>query len=266
MLTACNVTVVRQGRKLLDDVSLELPGGCLLAVVGPNGAGKSTLIRCMGGDIFPESGGVALEDWPLSSYDAAALARRRAVVGQEQSQAFGFTTMEVVLLGRIAHEGRSSRADDVAAAAAAIRTMGLGDLAERDFRTLSGGEKQRAHLARALAQLWPLDGSSARDKVLILDEPTNNLDLQHQYGLLAEVRRLADRGLGVVAVLHDLNLALRFADRVAVLSEGRLAASGPPETAMTDDLLSRVFGLDLRRIQIPGGPPLIVPAAQMDSV
>ncbi|ANK82513.1 MAG: hypothetical protein TEF_18235 [Rhizobiales bacterium NRL2] len=263
MLAARDITVVRQNRKLLDGVSLRLNGGSLLAVVGPNGAGKSTLIRCLSGDTSPEGGMAELDGRPIGGYGAADLARRRAVVGQEQHLAFGFSVMEVVLLGRIAHAGRSGRDDDLAAAAAAIGAMGLEALAERDFRTLSGGEKQRCHLARALAQLWPFAGATARGKVLVLDEPTNNLDLRHQYGLMDQVRRMADSGLGVIAVLHDLNLALRYADRVAVLCDGRLAGWGPPTETMTGALLSEVFGLELRRIETPDGPPLIVPAAQL---
>ena len=247
MLSIQNVHVRIGGAVLLRGVTLDVMRGTFVAVVGPNGAGKSTLLRVAAGEVRPDEGRVLLGDEPLAAIPPGVLARRRAVLPQESVLNFPFTVFEVALLGRTAH--RATRAADADAALCALRAADVADLAERRFPTLSGGEKQRVHLARALAQL---DGPDAA--LLLLDEPTASLDLAHQHRVLAGARRLArgegDRPpLAVVAVLHDLNLAAQYADRIAVLKRGELLAEGLPADVLRPDIVQAAF--DVRVLVVP---------------
>jgi iron complex transport system ATP-binding protein len=230
---------VRVGSKvLLRDVSFVLDAGTTTALVGPNGAGKSTLLRVLAGEIKPSSGTVRLKGQPLSAYSAATLAQRRAVLSQSISVAFPFTVAEIVRMGA----GERSGPAVTALIDAALAEVELSDFRERIITTLSGGEQQRAHLARVLVQL--AYGEAAHGSgVLLLDEPTASLDLRHQLDVLATARRRAERGVTVIAILHDLNLAALFAERVIVLDRGRMAGDGPPSAIITDAILEDVFGV-----------------------
>lgn len=224
---------------LLDGVSLVVRPGEIVAVVGANGAGKSTLLKVAAGERSPNAGRVTLDGRPLASYAPAVLAGRRAVLPQQSALQFGFTASEVVALGRTPHAHRSSHKEDDAAVRRALAQAGVGHLAGRRYPTLSGGEQQRVHLARALAQL---DGQAhAGAPYLLLDEPTASLDLAHQHAVLRTARALADAGTGVLVVLHDLNLAAQYADRLAVLRRGRLLADGPPADVLDPALVHAAF-------------------------
>jgi iron complex transport system ATP-binding protein len=245
VLTATDLTVRRGDRALLDRVSLALAPGRITALVGPNGAGKSTLLRILSGELVPDSGHVAFHDRPLSAWPVAALARHRAVLPQESDLAFPFRVEEVVRLGRIPHPGGGDSSADHTLARAALTQVDLELFADRLYPTLSGGEKQRVHLARALAQLHP-DPSSAPPaaRALLLDEPTASLDLAHQHSVLSLARDLARReNVAVFAVLHDLNLALAYADDLLALVAGRMVAAGPISTTLTTALVREVFGI-----------------------
>jgi len=221
------------GHPILHDVSLDVVPGELVALVGPNGAGKTTLLGVMSGDIVPTSGEALLDDVALSRWKVAALARRRAVLPQEQRLAFGFRVVDVVRMGRAPWARRPEEdLDDVVVAESMHRTDVL-TMAERSFPTLSGGEKARTSFARVLAQQTPL---------VLLDEPTAALDIRHQEQVLSEARQLAAEGHAVVAVLHDLTVAAAHADRVCVLAGGRLRADGAPRDVMTPDVLGDVYG------------------------
>lgn len=239
MIVASNVRVTRGGRVLLDDVSVSAYTGELLAILGPNGAGKSTLLNVLTGELVPDAASVALEGRRLANWRPLELARRRAVMRQNTQLQFDFTAREVVMMGRYPYAMRSAGtrdrdiADEVLAAADATH------LAARAYPRLSGGEKARVQFARALAQVWPGD---AEPRLLLLDEPTASLDITHQHGLLALARVLARaRRFAVVVVLHDLNLAARYADRVVLLDRGRITASGPPQHVLTPDRLMATY-------------------------
>lgn len=248
MIRATGITVRRAGRNLVDGVSLSLSEGEFLGLLGPNGAGKSTLLRVLAGEFPPDGGGVEIDGADLKSWTRADLARRRAVLPQHAAVAFDIDARAIVELGRLPHEGRSTRAQDLQAVKDAIDACDAVPLASRGYAALSGGEQQRIQLARALAQI---DGTAK--PLLLLDEPTSSLDLSHQHAVLNLAKRVAAQGGAVLAVLHDLFSASLHCRRVAVLERGRLVAQGTPEEALTPDLVRRVFGVDSRWIDLPGG-------------
>jgi iron complex transport system ATP-binding protein len=217
---------------LLDGVDLDVRTGEILVVVGPNGAGKSTLLSVLSGDRTPDTGTVAWEGEPLASVRPRELARRRAVLLQENHVSFPFRVVDVVRMGRAPWEGTPSADSDDVVVAAALEAADVRHLAERRYPTLSGGEKARASLARVLAQ---------EPRLLLLDEPTAALDVRHQTRVLAQARRHADAGGAVVVVLHDLPLAAAWADRVVVVARGQVAADGPPADVLTSELLTDVY-------------------------
>lgn len=246
MALAAHQASYRIGRQwLLEQVSLALRPGELLALLGPNGAGKSTLLRLLTGEARPTRGGITLDGRPLQDWPSRALARRRAVLPQSSVLAFPFTVLEVVLLGRTPHCVGSERERDRDIAWQALAAADIVPLAERLYTTLSGGERQRVQLARVLAQIWepPRDGEV---RYLLLDEPVASLDLAHQHGVLALTHRLSREGVGVLAVLHDLNLAAQYADRVAMLASGRLQAVGAPRQVLTEERVEQVFRVRAR--------------------
>jgi iron complex transport system ATP-binding protein len=208
-----------------------------VALLGPNGSGKTTLLRLLTGQLRPASGEVAFDGRPVGEWPREALARRVAVLPQQLELPAGFRVAELVEMGRAPH-ARSlfgSTADDERAVRRALVDADALELAGRQADELSGGERQRVLVAMALAQ---------EPELLLLDEPTLHLDLAHQVALLGTIRRLrAQRGLAVVAVLHDLNLAAAFAPRVVLLADGRVAADGPADEVLTPALVERVFGV-----------------------
>jgi iron complex transport system ATP-binding protein len=260
LLIADGVGYALRGRSLVHDVSLSLHPGRLTVVIGPNGAGKSTLMRLLTGDIAPTTGAVHLDGTLLANIPAWKLACRRAVMVQAARLAFPFTAHEVAALG-VSGVGRSLSAVVVSTLVSrALRAADVAHLAERSYQTLSGGEQQRVQFARALAQLEA--GRSVTDRqILFLDEPVSSLDLKHQLALLDAAQALAEAGTtAVLAVLHDINLALAYADHLVVMHEGQLAAQGSPGQIITDNLLGDVFGVALKlRRTPPEGAPFLLP-------
>lgn len=226
MLDASNLRYRAGGRTVLGPVSAELCAGEVTAILGPNGAGKSTLLNLLSGQLVPAEGELRLNGQLLAGLRPALLARARSVLPQHTDIAFDYTVRDVVELGRFPHR-HSPSANETAIVAQAMQATDVVHLADRVLNSLSGGEQARAHLARALAQIWePAEISGAR--WLLLDEPTAALDLAHQHQAMALAAAWArQQGIGVIAVLHDLNLALRYADRALMLDGGRVVALGP---------------------------------------
>jgi len=256
MLQARQIAVRLGGQLILDQVSLRVAPGELVAVIGPNGAGKSTLLRVLSGELKPHAGTVELLGRALESWPVRELARRRAVLSQHTTLEFAFSALEVVLLGRAPHGGGAGPRE-LAIAYAALAAAEIEQLADRWYTTLSGGEQQRVQLARVLAQIWePVD---EQPRLLLLDEPTSSLDLAHQHHTLALARRFARHDTGVLAILHDLNLAAQYADRLLLLQRGQLLASGPPGDVLTAELIGRAFELPVHVMPHPSLPcPLVV--------
>jgi iron complex transport system ATP-binding protein len=257
VLAATSITVSIGAKTLLDDVSLSLDSGEVVALVGPNGAGKSTFLRVLSGDLAPRAGSVRLKGRALASYGPRALAGHRAVLSQSLSIAFPFTVAEIVRMG--AGDSRSRQVDGLIDAA--LAEVDLADFHERVITTLSGGEQQRAHFARVLVQLTCGEETHGPG-VLLLDEPTANLDLRHQLDVIAAAKTRADRGTTVIAILHDFNLAALLARRIVVLDGGRIDSDGTPDQVITDALLERVMGVTdaVGRVP-PEGTPFVLPQA-----
>ena len=260
IFTASNLAVVRSGRFILQVVELQLEPGKLVAVIGPNGAGKTTLMKVLCGEIGPDDGGVKFGGHPLAQWNESELAKRRAVLPQSSALAFPFTVYEVAALGLTSNALQFARDARLALPLQMLRHVGLDDHADRFYQTLSGGEQQRVQLARVLCQV-PQAYAGNRANWLLLDEPTSNLDIRHQFAILEIARAHARAGGGVLAILHDLNMAALFADRLIVLSEGRIVADGAPITVLTDDLIEEVFRVPLRVGVAPPaqGAPFVLP-------
>lgn len=255
MLKVENISVSYGTRVALNKISLELPAGSILGLIGPNGAGKTTLMRAICGVLPLQAGEVWIDGKDIRRLSSMDRARLMAVVPQANHLPPAFTAWETVLLGRTPYInwlGQVTRRDEQAAKDAMERTHTM-ELAQRRIGELSGGEQQRLLLARALAQGAP---------ILLMDEPTSHLDLQYQYSLLEQVKKLAHEDhLTVMIALHDLNLVERYADSVAMLVGGKLLALGRPSEVLTAPLLSNAYCIPLSVIHTrPGGPSVILPA------
>ncbi|MEV2275885.1 ABC transporter ATP-binding protein [Nocardiopsis sp. NPDC049922] len=237
------------GAELVRELSLEVPKGRVVGLVGPNGSGKSTALRCVYRALRPSRGTVWLDGRDLGELSLRESARSVAALTQEGGSDLDFTVAEIVALGRTPHVrgNRPLDARERELCRAAMERMDVAHLADRGVLSLSGGERQRVLVARCLVQ---------EPQVLVLDEPTNHLDVRHQIGLLSLVR---SAGITVLLVLHDLNLAAAVCDRIGVLSEGRLVASGTPREVLVPELIERVFGVTATVVPHPltGDPQLL---------
>lgn len=236
LLEAEAVSFAVEAQRILEEVTLSSRKGEFVGLVGPNGAGKTTLIKCISGLLTQTEGSVSLGGRDLALMSPRQVAQVVAHLPQNTSIDFGFTTMEVVLMGRNPHLGpfQLEGAGDLEIAQASMAFTGTDWLASRNVNTLSGGERQRVLIARALAQ---------EPSLLLLDEPTANLDIQHQLQIMGLIRRLVDGGMAALAAMHDLNMASAFCDRLYLMKNGKLVASGRPEEVLKTELLDDVFGV-----------------------
>jgi len=239
---------------VVDGLTLEVPSGQLTAVVGPNGSGKSTLLRGMSRLLVPQSGRVLLDGKDIHQLPARELARKLGVLPQGPVTPEGITAAELVSRGRHPHRGLFGRltSDDDAAINDALRAVELTELRDRPVDQLSGGQRQRVWIAMVLAQ---------GTQHLLLDEPTTYLDVAHQVEVLDLLADLNEaRGTTIVMVLHDLNLAARYADHLVAMRDGRIVAAGPPREVITEDCVSDVFGMESRVIEDPvTATPMVIP-------
>ena len=249
-LVASSLTVALGGRPVLHGLDLSLKVGEVTVIVGPNGAGKSTLFTRLAGLHRPDSGAVTLDGVALPTLPARDRARRIAYLEQTPELAWAIDVRTLVGLGRTPFTAaRGLSAEDRAAVAEALAATGMTAFAERIVTTLSGGERARALIARALA---------GRPAWLLADEPLTGLDIGHQLDTLELLRTLAKGGAGVVVTLHDLGAAARVADRLIVLSQGRILADGPPVAALSVDVLAEAYGVRARLVEVEGGPQVVV--------
>ncbi len=255
MIEANGVSVHAGTHALIDEISLSVAGGETVALVGANGAGKSTLLRVLAGELRPSSGNARLKGKDIASYRPRELALHRAVMAQSVTISFPFTVREVVQMGA----GDRAASSVAALVDEALEAVELSDLQHRVITTLSGGEAQRAHFARLLVQTRCGEAEHGPG-IILLDEPTESLDLRHQLDLLRLAQGCAARGAAVIAILHDLNLATFFAKRIVMLEQGRIAADGVASETITDAMLERVFGIRSAVGRTPPqGTPFVLP-------
>jgi iron complex transport system ATP-binding protein len=239
-----SIHVAYNSSLVLEDLTLSAGPGEILSVIGPNGAGKSTLLRCVDRILKPKAGTVFIDGKNAADFDPVRLARIVGYVPQSETRGFPVTVFDAVLIGRRPHMGWRVGARDLQVVTEVITVLGLEDLAMRDVTTLSGGERQKVVLARALAQ---------EPEVLLLDEPTSNLDLRHQLEVLGIVRdRVRATGMTAVMAIHDLNLAARYSDRIAILKDGRVFAVGGPEV-LTPANIEAAYGVKADVVRRAGG-------------
>lgn len=260
-LSANNISCTAGQAELVHGVSTVYSSGEFTAILGANGAGKSTLLRCFAGLLKPSTGSILIDGESPISLGPLALARKRAYLPQEHELGFPFSVLDVVMLGRSPHFGLATPAEDEKTVSAALQTCDLADIRYQPYTTLSGGEKQRTHIARVLAQLWP--GHASGGKILMLDEPTTSLDIRHQHMLLKYLRTLADMGTCIVTILHDINLAAQYCNRVQLMSMGQIFVSGMPADVLSSDNIRSVFGIQSHRLNHPvTGNPVIIPGIE----
>jgi iron complex transport system ATP-binding protein len=258
-VTAKELQIVFGLRRIINIAEFSLHAGELVAIIGPNGAGKSTLLRALAGDLKPWSGTVTYGDDPLHTLHPKDLAGRRAVLSQSIHVTFPFTVFEVVRLGMMgaAHGVERNAAQNLPSLA--LARVDLAGFEHRLYGELSGGEQQRVQLARVLCQIWqPVVDDQPR--FLFLDEPSASLDIRHQLMVLDIALDYARAGGGVLAILHDLNLAATYADRLVVMDQGEIVADGPPVKTLTTQIVSRVFGVNLPvGLAPPKNLPFVLP-------
>ena len=245
-LSVNHLTKAYGDKKVVDDVSLAFPKGQVISLIGPNGAGKSTVFGMIARLIDRTSGEVLLDGRDVLDWKSRELARRVAVLTQTASASMRITVRELVAFGRFPHSGSHLSAKDHEIVEEAIGWMELGDLADRFLDEISGGQRQRAFIAMVLAQ---------DTEYVFLDEPTNNLDIYHATGMMKLVRRLCDElGKTVVLVLHEINLAAYYSDRIFAFRDGKLAAEGTPAEVITPEILKSLYGVDFRVLEVDGRP------------
>jgi len=240
LLSVNKVDAAPWGEFVLRGIDLELLAGEVLGVIGPNGAGKSSLLKLLSGDISLTAGSIELMGQSLADWALLPRARTLAVLPQLSLLNFPYTVEEVILLGRTPH-GTGYKRDQQIMQEVMLATDTQG-LRGRIYTQLSGGEKQRVQLARVFAQVWR---DEDRPRLLLLDEPTTALDLAHQQLIMASIRNLANTGCGVVMVAHDFNLVASVAQQIIAVAEGRVVASGTPESVLTEEFFARIFGVQV---------------------
>ena len=244
-LSLKSVSLKLDNRQILKDVSLEINEGEIVSVIGPNGAGKSTLLNVLTGDISPDSGDIIYDNKQLNKISIQERAFTRSVMSQMQTLVFNFNVKDVVEMGWL-QRGNSDFSSNFTMAFEAVTTeCNVHNLIHRKFNSLSGGEQRRVHFARTLLQLWR-PSQSNDPRYLLLDEPTANLDLSSEMLLMNILKARASSNVGILVILHDLNLASHFADKIAIMKDGEIKAFGKPEEIMTDDFLTSIYEVPIK--------------------
>ena len=244
-LSLKSVSLKLDNRQILKDVSLEINEGDIVSVIGPNGAGKSTLLNVLTGDISPDSGDIIYDNKQLNKISIQERAFTRSVMSQMQTLVFNFNVKDVVEMGWLQRGNSDFSSNFTMAFEAVTSECNVHNLVHRKFNSLSGGEQRRVHFARTLLQLWR-PSQSNDPRYLLLDEPTANLDLSSEMLLMNILKARASSNVGILVILHDLNLASHFADKIAIMKGGEIKAFGKPEEIMTDDFLTSIYEVPIK--------------------
>lgn len=245
MLSANDLSYSIGKKTLLHAASLDIHPGEVTVILGPNGAGKSTFMKLVCGDLRPSTGHIKLDGKAIEYLESKAVAKRRAMMPQSSNVVFPFSVLEIVMIGRSPHVTVTEDKRDRVIAEEAMSCTGVGHLALRNYNSLSGGEQQRVQLARALAQIWDGENDCRDSRYLLLDEPVASMDLAHQHETLRIAKMFAQRNVGVLLILHDINLASMYADRIAIFEAGKLQRKGTPHDVLDEKLVKDVFGVEV---------------------
>lgn len=248
-------------KSLVQDASLNIEAGEVTVILGPNGAGKSTFMKLLAGDLRPDSGLITLDNQSIIELSNKQVAQRRAMMPQSSNVVFPFTALEIAMIGRSPHVSKNETLHDRRIVEEAMICTGVNHLASRNYNTLSGGEQQRVQLARALAQIWvdEADNCANEARYLLLDEPVASMDLAHQHETLRIAKTFSQRNVGVLLILHDINLAAMYADKIAVFKNGKIYRQGEPKAVLDEALIRNVFGVDVFLSEHPTlGCPVMV--------
>lgn len=261
MLEVKNIHYGLKQLSILHDISFEAMPGELVVIIGANGAGKSTLLKIAAGAMKSTSGQVIIDGRPNTVWSPAALAQCMAVMHQQTMLTLPFSVQEVVMMGRYPHFKNHPSQQDKYIVAAALDKAGIKHLATRNYIQLSGGEQQRVHLARVFAQVWQTDHSD-QTRYLFMDEPSNNLDVRHQHNMLTMAREFTQQNNCVITVLHDLNLAMQYADKILLLQKGKVLGFGTPAEVLNEQLISKAYDFPVHVLQHNAyNFPIVMPAA-----
>jgi len=257
MLSTSSISYKIGHKQILNNISADFSAGEFNMILGPNGSGKSSFLKIFSGETHGFQGNVQYEQQPISAIKKEQLAKRRAVMSQQPELSFPLAVEEVVMMGRYPHFNFNPTKKDEIICNEVIRRMDLDNFKERNYLTLSGGEKQRVHFARVLTQIWEKPEAGAR--YLILDEPLTSLDINYQHEFLQIAREFLGPDTVLIAIMHDLNLAIQYADRLFFLKEGELVAHGKPSAVLSEALIEKVFGVRTTIIKNPvTGAPLVI--------
>lgn len=245
ILEAKGLTFKVHHKELIRKVDVSIVEGEFCAIIGPNGAGKTTLLNLLNGDLKAQLGEIKFSNQILDSIDLLTLSRKRAVLPQLSHIPFSIKVFDIVNLGREPYRYEISKQYNQAVVLDCLQKMGIEHLAEHYYATLSGGEQHRVQIARTLAQLYETVDSDLKGKVLFLDEPTNHLDIHHQYNLMVLLKKLQQKGLTIVAVMHDLSLTLQFAEQIILLQAGKKFGNYNPDELVNSDALSTVYHMTM---------------------
>jgi len=257
MLSIKNISYSVGRKEIVKDISVDFLPGEFTMILGPNGSGKSTFLKLFSGELKAKEGSISYSDKKLTGIKKEELAKVRAVMSQQPELGFPLSVEEVVMMGRYPHFTFNPGMHDENICNEVIMQMKIENLKDRNYLTLSGGEKQRVQFARVLAQIWDMPSDGHR--YLFLDEPLTNLDINYQQEFLTIARSLTKTDTVLVAVMHDINLAVQYADKLIFLKDGEMVSYGDPLDILSEDLIKNVFNVDTRIIQNPiTGLPLMV--------
>ena len=254
MLNARGIEFKVGNKVLLEATSISFEANKFHVIMGSNGAGKTTLLRLLAGNTRPYQGEIILFDRSLDQYSNKELATRRAVLSQHYQITFPINVSDIVMMGRYPYYGNNPAKKDVAICKQAMQLMQVDEMAERDYNTLSGGEMQKVQMSRVLAQIWETD---SEQKILFLDEPVSHLDMKYQHQLLQVAKDLCKKNVTVIAILHDINLALAFADRIIFMKSGAVVRDINNVKEINTALIKDVFDVQSRVIEVDGNPIVV---------